>query len=262
MHRRKTLVISMLGFVLLALVIGMRSVAAVSDAPDKPAVVSATVPLGSIKDNTLFEESGSLSNGKGEYFFAGRTGQANSRRGLVRFDIASNVPPNALVISATLRLHLSKYSLFQHEPEPFSIHRVLTEWGEGTSDAPGEEGTGTTATKGDATWLFARYSPTPTERINWTTPGGDFAPQASASTMADVNGYYYWGSSPGIIADLMHWLRFPDNNHGWLLVGDEDNNYSARRFDSRENGNPSMRPVLYVEYVAARQSYLPVIIGD
>ncbi|HEX4802243.1 MAG TPA: hypothetical protein VFV14_01960, partial [Myxococcaceae bacterium] len=46
-----------------------------------------TVQLNPSKDNTLYEDdSGSTSNGTGQYFFAGRTSQGKIRRGLIAFD--------------------------------------------------------------------------------------------------------------------------------------------------------------------------------
>jgi hypothetical protein len=118
------------------------------------------------------------------------------------------------------------------------------------------------ATAGDATWSFSYFSPTPTERISWTNPGGDFLPTASASTIiGDAGQFYSWHSSPGMLADLWHWLRFPDDNHGWMILGNESGNYTARRFNSRENRDVSTRPTLAVEYVQAYPSYLPLIIG-
>jgi hypothetical protein len=220
--------------------------------------------LGSIRDNTLYEESGSLSNGKGEYFFAGAIADedATLRRGLVKFDIASNIPPNGIIVSATLRLFVSKNPSV-HKPENFTLHRALSDWGEGTSDATGEEGPGTTATEGDATWLHSFYSPTPTQRIDWTNPGGDFMPAASASTVIDFQAIFYtWGPSPGMISDLTTWLQKPDQNYGWFVIGDESEKRTARRFDSRENGEPANRPVLFVEYAPIQgQVYLPVVFG-
>jgi hypothetical protein len=247
----------------MVVVIGLRSVGAAAETPADPVAVSAVIKLGSIRDNTLYEGDEALSNGKGEHFFAGVNGLEESRRGLLKFAIANNVPPNALIISATLALHVSKNPILPHQAESFQLHRVLSDWGEGTSDAPFGEGTGTTATVGDATWSFSYYSPTPTQRLSWTNPGGDFLPTASASTVIgdEREEPYTWQSTPGMLADLWHWLRFPDDNHGWIVLGNESDAYTARRFDSRENSEPSYRPVLTVEYVQAYPSYIPLVIG-
>jgi len=50
------------------------------------------VSLQASKDNSLYSESGSLSNGAGNYFFAGRTNSGNTRRGLIAFDVAAATP--------------------------------------------------------------------------------------------------------------------------------------------------------------------------
>jgi hypothetical protein len=270
MVKRRTLVVTILGSVLLLVVLSVNALGAASGggreagSPAQVGVASGTVPLGAIKDTTLYEESDSLSNGQGEYFFAGAIGGGDRRRGLVKFDIASNVPPPryALIVSATLRLYVSKNPPPPYfNPEPISIHRVMADWGEGTSNAPDEEGTGTQATLGDATWAFSYYSPTPTDRISWTSPGSDFLPGASAtSIVGEQDQYYTWTPTSEMLSDLRHWQTFPEKNFGWLLMGNEQDERTARRFNSSENSSPVTRPTLYVEYapVLGRQ-FLPLM---
>ncbi len=61
---------------------------------------AVTVTLPASQDNTLYENSaGALSNGAGEFFFAGRNGGAGgqiAQRGLIQFDVASQIPLGAL----------------------------------------------------------------------------------------------------------------------------------------------------------------------
>ena len=73
-----------------------------------------------------------MSNGAGQYFFAGRTAQAaNSiRRGLIEFDIAGNIPTGSIVVSATLQLTMSRTIAGS---QPVALHRLTADWGEGTS---------------------------------------------------------------------------------------------------------------------------------
>ncbi|MCL4209693.1 MAG: hypothetical protein KJZ68_03425, partial [Phycisphaerales bacterium] len=97
------------------------------------------------RDNTLYERpAGDVSNGAGQRFFAGRTGQQvdGVRRGLLRFDVAGAVPPGSVITGVTLRLNMSRTRAGNRT---VSIHRLLSDWGEGPSDAFGEEGDGTTA---------------------------------------------------------------------------------------------------------------------
>src|SRR5262245_747007 len=97
----------------------------------------ASVTLAAVADNTLFESvSGSLSNGKGSFLFAGNTADGELRRGLIKFDVASAIPSGATINSVSLQLHMSKTA---GSAESIALHRVLADWGEGTSDAAGEE---------------------------------------------------------------------------------------------------------------------------
>jgi hypothetical protein len=268
MTKRLALLASVPLIAVLVLLAGLYTLSSAAGAPTKVLMESSIVALDSVQDNTLYEESGLQSSGQGEYFFAGRTAALASdngylRRGLLKFDIANFLPPDALIISATLRLYVSKRPILW-KPEQFSIHRLLARWGEGASDAGDPGGEGAPAEEGDATWSFAFYSITPTNLISWTNPGGDFVPAASASTLVGEMGKFYeWGPSEGMITDINHWLRYPENNHGWLLKGNELENQTARRFDTRENTMEDNRPVLYVEYVIIQsRNYLPLIASD
>jgi hypothetical protein len=40
----------------------------------------------------------------------------------------------------------------------------------------------------------------------------------------------------------------PNFNYGWIVIGDEANSQTARRFDSRENPTAANRPRLRVYY--------------
>lgn len=203
------------------------------------------VKITASKDNTLYENaSGSYSNGSGDGFFAGQNNHGEVRRGLVAFDVAGNIPAGALIQSATLRLNLSRalsgvYSV--------ALHRVLADWGEGTSVAFGEEGGGGTAATGDATWIHTFFN-----TQLWTNAGGDFAAAASAAqTIAGDLGFYDWGSTPEMVADAQAWLDTPAENFGWLLLGNEAANASAKRFDSRNHSVVENRPVLTIIYTTA-----------
>jgi hypothetical protein len=87
-----------------------------------------------------------------------------------------------VINSATLTLHLSRTIA---QPEPVNLHRVLADWGEGASNANAEEGRGAPSQPGDATWLHTFY-----DTAFWTSPGGDFDPAISASTVVEFEGYF------------------------------------------------------------------------
>lgn len=208
-------------------------------------LLTHTVQLTPNLDTSLYEESGNLSNGQGDYLFIGVTASGNGnniRRALLAFDVAGAVPPGATIVSATLRLKLSKNG--PAGSEPATLHRLQTDWGEGSSDAGGEEGGGTTATAGDATWTHA-ISPSTT----WATPGGDFVSTASATTTVGISeGSPYAWSAAGMVSDVQSWLDSPATNFGWVLRGNEASPSTAKRFDSRENPLASDQPLLTIVY--------------
>ena len=63
--------------------------------------------------------------------------------------MAGALPPGATINSVALTLYMS---LSRTQDETIDLHRILADWGEGTSHADGEEGKGAAATTGDATW--------------------------------------------------------------------------------------------------------------
>lgn len=199
---------------------------------------SHTITLAPIRDNTLYESDlGTISNGAGEFLFAGHTQKGEARRALLAFDL-SGIPAGSIVLSATLTLTMSKSIAGD---TAVAVHALTADWGEAASDALGEEGAGALALPGDATWLHGFF-----DTDLWATPGGDFAATASAVTTVGGSGAYAW-SSPALAADVTAWLAGPAVNHGWVVVGDESAAGTAKRFDSRESA-PVQRPRLVVVY--------------
>lgn len=202
---------------------------------------ASVIAIGALKDNTLYEDvGGALSNGAGQRFFAGRPGSGGNRRGLIAFDIAGSIPAGATINSVSLRLNMSNTSAGDKTIE---IRASLQDWGQGTSIASGGEGGGGPSTLGDATWLHTFYNTS-----FWTTPGGDISPTVSASLLVGGVGFYTWASTPQLVANVQSWLDTPASNFGWFMLGDEINNGSAKRFDSRENTIAANRPLLTIDY--------------
>lgn len=200
------------------------------------------------RDNTLYEDDqGGTSNGVGMHFFAGLTNNQDLRRGLLHFDVSS-IPPGSSIDSVILTLNMS---MTIAGPQPVSLHRASADWGEGASDAPGPEGGGDPAQPGDATWLHTFF-----DTDFWATPGGDFAPAASATTMVDQEGVYTWGTTAGMAADVSAWVNAPSQNFGWVVTGGEaaargQGGGTAKRFDTREIGNEGLvMPQLDIVYTA------------
>jgi Ca2+-binding RTX toxin-like protein len=201
----------------------------------------AAVTLTPLQDNTLFEDAqGDVSNGAGSFLFAGRTAQGsnNLRRTLLEFDIAGSIPAGSTINTVTLTLHMSRTITGASD---VAVHRVLADWGEGTSDAAAAEGRGTVATTGDATWLNTFFS-----SEFWTNPGGDFAGTPSGTTSVGSVGDYSW-SGAGLVSDVAAWIASPATNSGWILIGNEQPG-SAKRFDSRENLTVANRPRLLIDF--------------
>lgn len=202
--------------------------------------IGQSINLGSSKDNTLYEDAGgSISNGAGNYFFTGKTAGGLIRRGLISFNFNS-IPKCATITSVTLTLHMSKTITGNRQVQ---LKRLTENWGEGTSSPGGEEGFGTTAGPGDATWLNTFY-----DTSFWARQGGTFSSDTSASKQVGAVEFYTWGSTAKMVSDVQSWLNNPSGNYGWLLLCDESTSITAKRFDTKENPVPANRPVLAVTY--------------
>ena len=201
-------------------------------------VYAEMVSIPATRDATLIEDSeGMLANGSGPALFAGRTGQevGGIRRALIRFDVAAELPENALIDRVSLSLYLNKGN---PEPTSISLHRVLSDWGEGASSSNG--GGGAPAQDHDATWLHTFY-----DYDYWVQAGGHFIPHASSTQIVDETGPYTWSSTVSLANNVRLWLHAPQQNFGWLVLGDEDLPRTVMRFDSRDGSTP---PMLTVEY--------------
>ena len=199
-----------------------------------------TVSIIPSKDNTLYDydpAEGDHSNGAGFHFFAGVTSMSELRRGVFAFDIAGSIPPGSTITGVTLSLNCSR--VFSDTARTIELHKLLADWGEGTSHAPGEEGDGAPATTNDATWRHRFF-----DTIFWAMQGGDFSATVSASQSVGPIGQYTW-SSAQMVADVQSWLDNPSSTFGWLVLGDESTNATSKRFDTRESASP---PVLTIEY--------------
>src|SRR5437868_938716 len=202
--------------------------------------IADVININPIKDNTLYEfvpADGDRSNALGFHFFTGTTGMDELRRGVLAFDIAGNIPAGSAILGVTLSLNMSMTPSV--DPRTTELHKLLADWGEGTSQASGGEGEGAPATINDATWRHRFF-----DTIFWTTEGGDFSATVSASQSVGAVGMYTWSSSQ-MVADVQSWLNDPASNFGWLVLGDESEIATAKRFDTRESAS---QPVLTIQY--------------
>jgi len=205
---------------------------------------ATTISLAPVRDNTIFSDSTAitdLSNGSGDFLFAGNTaaGTNFTRRALLSFDL-SGIPPDALVSDVSLRIRATREAPGRTEDANYYLHRMLSDWGEGTSDADGEEGRGAGAQTGDATWRHTFYS-----NSFWSVPGGDFNPEPSSVQFMDSLGAYVF-TGAGLIDDAQFFLQNPSLNFGWMLRGDESRIFTARQFGGRNDSD--IGPVLDITY--------------
>ena len=202
---------------------------------------AATVTLATSKDNTLYQSAtGTESNGAGSYFFVGRTDAAQIRRGVIAFDVAGSIPAGSTITGVMLTLNLSRTR--DGTSRTVELRRLLADWGEGTSNAETQEGSGAPATTGDATWIHRFYN-----TDFWASMGGDFSGTLSATNLVGGTGNYTW-SSAQMVADVQSWLDNPSANFGWIVLGVENIDQTARRFDTKENGTVGDRPALTITY--------------
>jgi hypothetical protein len=200
------------------------------------------------KDNTIFSESGSLSDGKGLQLYVGRVQRRSDvRRALLKFDLVG-IPANVQIqsVKLTLATYLSANNTFA--PHNFTLHKVLSNWGEGTSMG---NGSGSPATTNDATWQNTFYPSS-----NWITAGGDFVNSASATAVGIKDELIIW-SSPQMLNDVNAWLSSSSTNYGWMIRGEETVLGSAKGFVSREGLNIYPRTLtIYYTIPSVENAYL------
>lgn len=209
--------------------------------PNPCSVAPIMVAIEAIKDNVLYETlDGSASNALGRHLYVGNRNTGDRRRTVVAFDLSA-IPQGSTVLTAGLGLYCNQSSGASF---PVQLHRVVADWGEGSSQAGGNEATGAPATNGDATWLH-RFFPD----VTWTNPGGDFLAMSSASVMVGAANQFFTWTGDSVVADVQHWVNMPHMNFGWALLGDEMTSANTKRFDSRQGTTPANHPILIVTYL-------------
>lgn len=219
------------------------------------AVGQDEIVLTPVKDNTIYQESGSRSNGSGEYLYVGRTSGFDgtlARRALLKFDLERAIPRDARILNVSLAFHTSEAPIGGSGTEVF-LFRALRAWGESASDAGDLAIEGAPAQQGDATWTHAHFDVTP-----WQDPGGDFAaaPSANVSVGRPLTKYEV-KSTAALENDVQAWLGDPDSNYGWILIGDEVRESTTRRVNGRFHRDVSTRPRLTVTFSTPTSAETP-----
>ncbi len=203
-------------------------------------LIVVTIPAR--RDTTLYEDdNGALANGAGATIFAGTNADSLRRRAALHFDVIGNIPAGSVVNDATLRLY-NAGTVGTDTAHNLSLHLLSRNWEEGAVDA-GEPGAdGGPSESGESTWIHTDF-----DTGFWTTPGGDFVSPARATAAVAGVGTYSW-SSADLLSDTQNWLDDPDNNFGWLLLGDETAANTVKAFRSDEHSTLSQQPVLRVVF--------------
>jgi hypothetical protein len=193
---------------------------------------SVTISISASKDNTINEDNVNNSAGGAAGISVG-TGFPDARRALVAFDVAGNVPAQAIVTDAQLRVYIGGSGTIVGGV-PVSLHRLTADWGEGSAaSSPSNVGggfNGAPASAGDATWNERFFGST-----SWTNPGADgdyIAIPSVTEGVGRTNDFPHFFN--GLAADVQLWLDAPATNFGWILIGREDISSTLRTFYSRE----------------------------
>ena len=210
-------------------------------------------------DATLIELKPTNSLGGVNWIAAGTTQNFTSNRALLKFDVAAALPAGATITDIGLNLWVTRSPVDGNADSLFSLRRVMRPWNEGAAlpADPNYPGQGAPAAPGDATWTHAAWG-----SDAWTIPGGlegvDYAGAFSASAfIAGVRAEPYFFESGGMIPDVQLWLDHPEQNFGWMLKTEEEElDFTARRFGSRELEDPFESPQLTITYLP------PLLIAD
>jgi hypothetical protein len=204
-------------------------------------VSADVIKLRAAEDTTLFQTSPKNNLGANATLVVGTTAQGMKSRALIRFELSTNLPPGAIIQTATVRVEVVKAPSTLPVSSTFDLRRVLVDWGEGKkSDSP--------AGTNEASWV-ARFAPSNL----WSAPGGsvgtDYSPTMSAKKQVGGPGTYNFVSTSNLVADVQFWVDHPESNLGWVLMTESEiTPKTARRIASREAG--SSGPTLSIQYLS------------
>ena len=208
-------------------------------------------------DTTLFEVAPDNSLGGADFLNAGTAANSSRNRALLFFDLTGLIPSGAQITSVLLSMDVVRQPRADPESSVFSLRRVLSSWGEGTTyqEDPLSPGKGGPAQIGDATWNYRTYNDT-----EWSSPGGaaglDFSTEISSTTIVyGLGDLVLFENTPRLVSDVEHWVEHPELNFGWMLKTEtEAQRRTARSFASRESG---FGPTLSIDYVVVPE---PVVL--
>ncbi len=149
------------------------------------------------------------------------------KRILIEFDLSS-IPEGKRIKEARLRMNcLEVNGTVTNE-----IYRVTRSWVEGNGNWKYKHHKGVTWTTCDGT-------------NNWTTPGGDYAPEVSSSLTINSTGWVEWDVT-GLVRS---WYDGIHANYGMEIIQKPGDSPAYAVFASRDNPNKDIHPELVVTYI-------------
>lgn len=205
-----------------------------------------SVSLTASADTHLFEPAPDNNAGGNPTFIAGTNSSLKRNRGLVRFNLAGQIPANASIQSASLTLTVTNVP-FSPADSTFDLHRVLVDWGEGTgTSASGDAGSAAGA--GEATWNHRFHPSTSWSAVGAAAPG-DFSSTVSGSKFIQNVGTYTFSSTPEMVADVRQWMGDPSTNFGWIVISESETTARTHRTFASSESSANNKPTLVVQYV-------------
>jgi hypothetical protein len=221
-----------------------------------------TLDLRPVADTTLIETQPDNNMGAQPFFSVGTTQNYPRVRGLMQFDITA-LPAGAIINGVTLTLEMVKQPRDGYNSSTIGLHRMLQGWGEGNklNADPNSPGLGAPATAAEATWNARLFG----SKL-WATPGGAAGVDYSADVSSSLDVYgtgdspYTFASDTALIGDIAYWQAHPELNYGWMIKAlDEDVNFTARRYASREDGD--FAPLLHIDYTVVPEPNLGTLLS-
>ncbi|MDH3588289.1 MAG: DNRLRE domain-containing protein [Gammaproteobacteria bacterium] len=176
------------------------------------------------KDSYIIDDLPNDNFGKQSALYTdSEAGGSGPMRTLIQFDLSS-IPAPATIQFAELQLYLSLNN--GSETDVVEAHRLTRDWIEGTG------GSGVSWNSYDGV-------------SNWSTPGGDYAPEIAGSFVAAGTGW----KTMDLSALAQDWVAGTVANYGVLLLSDPASGNKSKKYISSDNPDPALRPKLIVSYV-------------
>lgn len=220
---------------------------------------AAQIVLVPSADTSLWQRATNHNLGGSDLLPVGTTGGdggGKTGRPLLKFELATALPANAVIESASLYFRVVIAPMEGAVTSTMEAFPVLFDWGEGNktyTDPQRPMNSTQPATAGEATWTH-RFHGDDAQR--WQEPGGalfdqDFSedPSFSAFLQTDAGRDYHRPLTASGLDVLRQWLANPASNFGWVLVSEREGTlFTGRQIASREFATPEHRPQLTINY--------------